>query len=104
MAITETVRRSRRLRQMRAYYRRKAIALELLGCQCRECSETDPTQLQFDHITRTGKQFDLFGNRWSTRFRVWLAELQKTQPLCSACHIDKTSFEKPRPYQEPAPF
>lgn len=60
---------------------------QLLGGRCARCGSADG--LEFDHIDRRTKLFDIAS--FTTRKRATLlAELSKCQLLCSACHLQKT--------------
>lgn len=78
-------------KQMAHYYRTVEWAKDYLGGRCAKCDSVDG--LQFDHIDRALKEFEIsrmFRNR--SRKSVIL-ELDKCQLLCADHHREKTSEE-----------
>lgn len=84
---------SRRLRQARAYNRRKELAVSLLGDFCAGCGGKF-SFYEVDHVNTHTKRFDLFGTRWSVKWEDWFHELEKCQLMCSACHMDKRDQDR----------
>lgn len=77
--------------QMAHYYRTVAWAKDYLGGRCIKCGSVK--NLQFDHIDRATKEFDvsrMFRNRAR---KDLISELNKCQLLCKPCHDEKTSRE-----------
>ena len=68
------------------YYRVKAWMFSIVGDTCIRCNAT---ATQIDHKDPTKKSFEI-SNNWSNAKHKLEAELQKCQPLCKPCHIDKT--------------
>ena len=78
-------------KQQREYNKEKrAICLEYLGGKCVKCGTTH--NLQFDHIKREGKKYNIAG-RLTNDFTILKEELDKCQLLCVPCHLDKTAKE-----------
>lgn len=71
---------------LRRYHERRAEATALLGGQCASCGTEE--QLQFDHIDKEDKEFDI-AKFWSVSRERFLAELSKCQLLCGPCHKKK---------------
>jgi len=69
---------------------RRAYCLEYLGGKCVKCGTTH--NLQFDHIKREGKKYNIAG-RLTNDFTILKEELDKCQLLCVPCHLDKTAKE-----------
>ncbi len=65
------------MRKSRDFYR--DIILDLLGPICVNCGDSDPKNLEIDHITPLSKD--------------GLNKLQNLQVLCTACHSRKTKRE-----------
>lgn len=70
------------------YYRRRAAAIEQLGGRCVDCGSTE--NLQFDHVDRLTKSFDL-----AKAFAGWSderiqAELVKCVLRCKPHHDEKS--------------
>lgn len=76
----------------RNYYRetRRPKAVAVLGDCCQRCGSKD--NLEFDHIDRVLKSFDISDNLTPSNAAVE-AELQKCQLLCTDCHRKKTAEE-----------
>jgi len=92
-ASIHAARRNRRKRQKHWLARRKLAALEALGGQCADCGDSyREAQLEFDHIVREGKAFNILA-RLSYRWPVLVEELKKCQLLCRSCHYEKTARE-----------
>lgn len=70
---------------------RRKFALDKLGNKCVYCGETK--WLQFDHINPKTKLFAI-GSIWSTKWDIFITELNKCQLLCKECHLKKTILEK----------
>lgn len=70
------------------YYKRRAKIIEFMGGVCNLCGSTH--ELEFDHINRDEKAFDIRDN---LTLNSILDELQKCQLLCSDCHRLKTANE-----------
>lgn len=68
--------------------KRRLGYLQLHGGKCVLCSSVD--KLQFDHIDRTTKSFNI---QWGMNRIALEAELKKCQILCADCHLKKTSAE-----------
>lgn len=75
----------------RARWRTRRVALiEMLGGKCVRCESAD--DLEFDHVAPSSKSFHL-ASRPLTSWPKLVAEANKCQLLCSACHRDKTRAE-----------
>ena len=70
---------------------RRSIALEMLGGKCVNCGTTD--QLEFDHIDRETKQYNISAIYHYT-LEVFINEVNKCQLLCKGCHIEKNIREQ----------
>ncbi len=68
------------------YHKRRNLLIELFGGKCVKCGSKEC--LQFDHIKKSEKEFDIFKN-WSYSIQRVLKELSKCQLLCSLCHKEK---------------
>ena len=76
---------------LRQYYKIKNKLIILLGGICVKCGGTD--NLQFDHIDRLLKKFDIT----SSFSRPWFEleeEAKKCQLLCMRCHNEKTAVDQ----------
>ena len=71
-------------------YEKKELCLEYLGGKCVKCGTTH--NLQFDHIKREGKKYNIAG-RLTNDFTILKEELDKCQLLCYDCHLEKTAKE-----------
>jgi hypothetical protein len=81
---------------MAAYMRqrregRRARLREMLGDACVQCGATEA--LDFDHIERSTKSFEISGRALDGPWARLLDEVAKCQLLCRPCHILKTSEE-----------
>jgi hypothetical protein len=56
---------------------------------CRDCGETDPVVLEFDHLR--DKQFDIGAALWRRNWESILAEMEKCEVVCANCHRRRTS-------------
>jgi hypothetical protein len=76
----------------RKYYheKRRKPMLDYLGGQCVRCGSTE--ELQFDHIRREDKSFNISTKMTLSDPEV-RAELDKCQLLCKDCHQRKTGAE-----------
>lgn len=72
-------------------HRRKAKLTELLGGRCVECGKT--SNLDFDHIDPSTKEFTISGNNLNKNWDLVWKEAQKCQLLCKEHHNIKTSKE-----------
>lgn len=77
--------------QRKRHAKRKAWALELLGGKCAHCGTTE--DLQFDHIDRHTKLFEVSVGFGKYSIKRLENELSKCQLLCASCHIIKTAEE-----------
>ena len=75
---------SRRLR-----YKKKLERIEYLGGKCVGCGECNPDLLQFDHIDRSKKEFNI-SKKCDLVLEKIIPELDKCQLLCNTCHAIKT--------------
>lgn len=82
--------REQRKREQRA---RKAYGLIRLGERCVKCGECDTDLLQFDHIDKNNKEFEI-SRAWCYTFAKFLKELMKCQLLCIECHKWKSNLER----------
>ena len=75
---------------------RKTELLNLIGGpKCRWCGSEE--NIEFDHIFRDDKLFVISSTKYYPSPKV-IAEVLKCQPLCTSCHMIKTSLESaPRP-------
>lgn len=58
--------------------------------ECVKCQFSDPRALQFDHLSRKDKSFNI--SKCSSSARI-LVEIEKCQILCAFCHSLKTAGE-----------
>lgn len=56
---------------------------------CRDCGETDPVVLEFDHLR--DKQFNIGGQLAYFRWERILDEIQKCDVVCANCHRRRTA-------------
>lgn len=77
------------------YSDRRQMAIEMLGSRCVQCESVE--DLEFDHIDRSQKSFDV-SRIWLGRFDRLKQEIEKCQLLCSSCHQEKTSHEMGVPH------
>lgn len=70
---------------------RRAILLEMAGNECVVCGSTD--RLEFDHIDRKKKKFNLSGKGLDKPWYEILEEFEKCQLLCRKHHRQKTIRE-----------
>lgn len=61
-----------------------------MGGRCVACGSTE--LLQFDHVDRTTKAFDI-SSSWGRKWETIVAELAKCQLLCRDCHKAKSDAE-----------
>ena len=75
---------------------RRTHLFSLIGGEiCRWCRATE--EIQFDHIEREGKAFDIGSTNYALSERL-VEEVMKCQPLCRSCHQIKSALEiAPRP-------
>lgn len=86
--------------QKPAIDRRRLWARQLLGDVCASCGTSD--QLEFDHVDRTSKSFNI-GSNLLKKKQDLIAELKKCQLLCRPCHAEKTKNESQALYSGPRP-
>lgn len=72
--------------------KRKPWALGLLGGKCVRCGTSE--RLEFDHIDRRSKSFDISNYLHSHTIDKLGEELSKCQLLCKPCHVSKTMEER----------
>lgn len=73
------------------YYRRKAIAIRVLGGECVKCGATK--ELEFDHIDPDTKISSIGKMLASASYEKLNSELKKCQLLCKKHHHEKTKSE-----------
>jgi len=73
------------------YYRRRRKYIEMLGGKCIRCGSA--AELEFDHVDRQTKSFDIGKRMSGASEAVLLRELEKCQLLCSTCHSNKSIEE-----------
>ena len=56
---------------------------------CRDCGETDPVVLEFDHLY--GKAFNISKGLRDRNWQSVLAEIAKCDVVCSNCHRRRTA-------------
>ncbi len=78
--------KKRRWAKKRAYY------IDALGGVCKHCNSTD--KLQFDHIDRESKLFDISGWHFDKQKQHIEDEVKKCQLLCPPCHARKSATER----------
>lgn len=78
----------------RRYLQRRELIINELGGICAKCGCTDHDKLQFDHIDKESKSFDITFVCWWMSWKRLLPEIRKCQILCSDCHVDKTTKER----------
>lgn len=81
--------------------RRRSNAIEMLGGKCRQCPETDPAVLQFDHIHGGGRQDRQKVGRSTHRIAndVLKNGTAKYQLLCVNCNQLKRHTEREYPHK-----
>lgn len=72
---------------------RRAYCLDYLGGKCVWPDCTITKRLQFDHIDRTTKLFEI-SQRLQAPIDLLNAELDKCQLLCPSHHIEKSHIER----------
>jgi len=77
-----------RVYNLARYYRLLSKALDLLGNVCNNCGSKE--NLQFDHIKRATKTFDITTKIMSFAWKKVQAEIEKCQLLCVTCHQEKS--------------
>ncbi len=65
----------------------------LLSHPCVRCGESNPLVLDFDHIERDKKSFNISVARSAYNWNTVLSEIQKCQVLCANCHRKKTAVD-----------
>ena len=75
----------------RSAERRNAL-IWLAGGRCKHCGAEE--DLQFDHIDKRSKEFNLSGNCLNKAWNKVYTEFLKCQLLCSPCHAKKTNIER----------
>jgi hypothetical protein len=66
----------------------------LLEHPCEACGESDPRVLEFDHLDRSTKSFNIQGNGCHTRSLDSLkTEIEKCRVLCANCHRKHTYIQ-----------
>ena len=68
--------------------RRRQELIALLGGVCTRCGTCE--NLEFDHVDRTTREFNLSGKGLDKPWPVLLAEVAKCQLLCKPHHLEKT--------------
>jgi 5-methylcytosine-specific restriction endonuclease McrA len=69
------------------YHKLRKEYITLLGGVCVKCRSSE--NLQFDHIDKNSKSFDV-SNKITYPRDIVLAELEKCQLLCEECHKTKS--------------
>lgn len=77
--------------QRRKYKKRKQLAYDVVGRECVNCGSVD--DIQFDHIDPATKNFTICSKIGNAPWDLLEEELEKCQPLCKPCHIEKTLEE-----------
>ena len=67
---------------------RRQVLIEMSGGKCKNCGSQD--SLEFNHIDRKSKSFTLSGAGLDTSWEKIILEWQKTELLCSQCHLEHT--------------
>jgi len=81
----EYQRKYQKVYQKKRYEREKSTLIAKLGGKCFMCGTTE--NLEFDHSSRSGKNFAITAKMHSKELD---AELKKCQLLCHKCHLKKT--------------
>lgn len=76
------------MKERRKNRRNKLISL--LGNKC-FCGSVE--ELEFDHINRKTKSFDISGSNLDKPWDILLSEIKKCQLLCKGHHLEKTGGE-----------
>lgn len=74
-----------------AYDADRSFSLAHLGGKCASCGSAD--ELEFDHIEKNSKAFNLSDRFGRVKRPLLLKELSKCQLLCKRCHTEKTIFD-----------
>lgn len=77
------------------YWKRRALAFEILGDHCIQCGSTQ--DLHVDHIDPSTKSYS-FEAMYPLKESTFRAELEKCQTLCKECHRVKTNAERRQAY------
>ena len=67
---------------------RRQVLVEMSGGKCEKCGNTN--SLEFNHKDRTTKSFVLSGAGLDTSWEKIIKEWEKTELLCSECHLEHT--------------
>lgn len=68
--------------------KRRLQLIELLGGKCTDCDTTE--NLEFNHIDRDSKLFELSGKSLDTKWEVILEEANKCELVCKEHHLERT--------------
>ena len=70
-----------------------------VGCGCNRCGyNANPAALEFDHIDRQTKEFNVGGMMYSSFDKI-TKEMQKCNVLCANCHKIKSVEEHKEYYK-----
>lgn len=88
----QTVDKERKDRNRHAQAERKrSLMWEILTTsECKNCGNTDPEVLEFDHREQVGKSFHVSEMMYSYSWESILAEIAKCDVLCANCHRKRT--------------
>jgi hypothetical protein len=67
---------------------RRQILIEMSGSKCEKCGSQG--KLEFNHKDRSSKLFVLSGAGLDTAWEKIIKEWEKTELICSDCHLDHT--------------
>ena len=86
----------RRLESGRRYRgRNRSYMIDFLATHpCVDCGETDPVVLDFDHIDRSTKEYEVSNVvRWGCSLERVKREIERCVVRCACCHRRKTAAE-----------
>lgn len=67
---------------------RRDKLIDMAGGKCMKCDSVE--QLEFNHVDRAGKRFELSGSALDRSWSAIVEEFNKCELLCSKCHLDDT--------------
>lgn len=68
--------------------KRRNDLIKLFGGKCKTCGSTE--ELEFNHLDRTAKLFNLSGSALDKSWQTILEEAAKCELVCNRCHLAYT--------------